>query len=257
MPKALVTGASSGIGREIALELARRGYDLVVCARRAPELDALAAEVHALGRACRVVPADLAASGGVDHLLNRLDGTPEVAVANAGVGLYGPFARADADKLRAMLELNVISLALLARGVLPGMLARGSGRLLLVGSVAGYLPGPGMAGYYASKAFVRSLAESLASELRGSGVSVTHLAPGPVRTGFARAADMGDSPLFDAPGAVTARAVAESAVAALLQGRRNVVPGVANRLGLFAARFVPTPLLARVVAGVQARKRPT
>lgn len=256
MPHALVTGASSGIGREIALALARRGFDLTVTARREPELEACAGEVRALGRACQILVADLSARGETERLLSQLDGPPDVVVANAGVGLYGPFAQNDPAKLRAMFELNVVSLALLARGVLPGMLARGSGRLLLVGSVAGYLPGPGMAGYYASKAFVRSLAESLSFELRGSGVSVTHLAPGPVRTGFAAAADMGDSPLFDAPGAQTARAVAEVAVAATLRGKRTVVPGAVNRLGLLATKFAPKGLMARVVAGFQARKRP-
>lgn len=256
MPSALVTGASSGIGRELALEFARLGHDLTVTARRTADLDALAAEVRALGRSCAVVTADLAARGEAARLGAALDPPPDVVAANAGVGLYGPFATSDPAKLAAMVELNAVSLALLARAVLPGMVARGSGRLLLVGSVAGYLPGPGMAGYYATKAFVRSLAESLSYELRGTGVTVTHLAPGPVRTGFAQAAEMGDSPLFDTPGALSAAAVARIAVAGTLRGKRTVVPGAANRLGLFAAKFVPVGLAARVVAGFQERKRP-
>ena len=255
-PTALVTGASSGIGRELALGLARRGHDLTVVARRKPELEALAAEVRQLGRECRVLTADLSARGEVARLVAELGDVPDVVAANAGVGLAGPFAENDPARLEAMIELNAVSLALMARAVLPKMLTRNSGRLLLVGSVAGYLPGPGMAGYYATKAFVRSLAESLSHELRGTGVTVTHLAPGPVRTGFAEAASMGDSPLFKTPGTLSARAVADQAIRGLLKGKRTVVPGAANRVGLLAARLLPTGLVARVVAGVQERKRP-
>ena len=254
---ALVTGASSGIGRAIAVELAQRGYDLAVTARRLDRLDELATEVRKLGRACQTVAADLAEPGAAGKLWAALGGAvPDFVVANAGFGTFGPFAATDPARIDALNQVNVVALTQLVRLALPGMLARNSGRVLTVASVASYLPGPGMAAYYASKAYVRSLSEALSHEVRASKVTVTCLCPGPVKTGFAEAAAIGEAPLFDGPGVMTAGAVAKIAVDAALAGRRVVVPGASNRLLTFGTRLLPTGALLRMVDYVQKNKRP-
>lgn len=260
MPTALITGASASIGRALALRFAAGGYDLIVTARRPAELGTLAAEVTRRGRACHTFTADLSDPAAVPRLWQSVAAaglTVDALAANAGFGQYGPFAEADPDRLLAMLQVNMLALAHLTRLALPGMIERGHGRILTVASIAGYLPGPRMAGYYASKAFVRSLSEALSHEVRGTGVTVTCLCPGPVRTEFARAAVMTESALFDGPGVMTAEAVADAGYRGLMAGRRTVVPGWRNKLGVFATRFVPTALLLRAVDVVQRRKQST
>ena len=153
---AVVTGASGGIGLEIARELARRGYALALSARSRDALDALAAELRAAHEVrCVVCALDLGAPGGADALARALHDAgvvPEVLVNNAGIGVYGPFAEADADRVQAMLELNMVALTRLTRLLLPGMLGRGRAHVLNVASTAAFQPGPGMAAYFASKA---------------------------------------------------------------------------------------------------------
>ncbi len=257
MPTALVTGASAGIGRALALRFATGGFDLIVTARRPAELDALAVEVASLGRTFHALPADLSDPAAVPKLWQSIADAGlavDALAANAGFGQYGPFADADPDRLLALMQVNMVALAHLTRLALPGMIQRGHGRILTVASIAGYLPGPRMAAYYASKAFVRSLSEALSHEVRGTGVTVTCLCPGPVRTEFARAAVMTESALFDGPGVTTAEAVADAGYRGLMAGRRTVVPGWRNKLGVFATRFVPTALLLRAVDWVQRRK---
>src|SRR6185436_6905763 len=189
---ALVTGASSGIGADLARELAQGGHDLVLVARGEDKLKALAAELEkAHSIRARVISADLAQPDAAVQLVKQLGGTPiDVLINNAGYALYGRFAETDAaDELR-MIQVNIVALTQLAKLLLPGMLARKKGRILNVASTAAFQPGPLMAVYYATKAYVLSFSEALANELQGTGVGVTALCPGPTRTGFQKRAEI-------------------------------------------------------------------
>jgi short-subunit dehydrogenase len=257
-PVALVTGASAGIGRELARRFARGGHDLVLSARRADELRALAGELTAQhGVAARAIPADLADPAAPQRLYDETASaglTVDVLVNNAGFGVYGPFAQADPGRLMAMLQVNVVALTHLTRLFVPGMVTRGRGRVLNVASTAAFLPGPLMAAYFASKAYVLSLSEALAHELRGTGVTVTCLCPGPTRTEFGTAAAMDGSKLFDGPNVAEAGPVAEAGYRATMRGKRVVVPGLLNRLSSFGTRFMPRSALMRIVRRMQERK---
>jgi short-subunit dehydrogenase len=256
-PVALVTGASAGIGAELARVLAA-DHDLVITARRADQLQALADELKLLyGATCHFTPADLADPATPRKLFDTIAAahlTIDVLVNNAGFGDLGPFAAADLAKALGMIRVNVAALTELTGLFLPGMLARNRGRILNVGSVAGFQPGPLMATYYATKAFVNSFSEALHSELRGTGVSVTVLCPGPVATEFAAVAGFGADGMFSPGRALPARAVAAAGVRAMLAGRRMVVPGLRNRVLLFAERFLPRGVVIRAVKWVQSRR---
>jgi short-subunit dehydrogenase len=190
--RALVTGASGGIGLEVARVLAGKGYDLALVARSGDRLEALAAE---LGGAS-VVVADLSSPSAPAEVAGAIPDV-DVLVNNAGVGAYGLFADADLGATMAMVALNVGALTELTHRYLPGMLARGSGRILNVASTAAFFPGPLMSVYYATKSYVLSFSEGLAEEVRGTGVTVTALCPGPTATGFQAAADMEMSALVE------------------------------------------------------------
>jgi short-subunit dehydrogenase len=251
-PTALVTGASGGIGAELARVLAREGHDLVLVARSREPLEALAREVRdRFGAAARAIPADLQAPGAARevHARATADGAEvDVLVNNAGFGLHGPFVELDAAEQTAMIQLNVVALTELTRAFAPEMVRRRRGRILMLGSTAAFQPGPHMAVYCATKAYVLSLSEALAQELRGSGVTVTCVCPGATETGFAARAGNGDTRLFRA-GTMSPRAVAETAWRALARGRALVVPGVRNRVMAASTRLVPISAAARV-AGV-------
>jgi uncharacterized protein len=247
----LVTGASSGIGKELARVFATQGYDVVLVARDGARLEELAgdlARVH--GVKTFVATADLAAEGGVRALslaLGERLHSLQVLVNNAGVGMLGPFAEADEASLLAMLRLNVVALTELTRLVLPSMRARGSGQILNVASTAAFFPGPFMAGYYASKAYVLSLSVALSTELAGSGITVTALCPGPTHSGFADRAGMARSRLFHGGGVMDSAEVARVGYEGLRAGRVVVVPGLRNRLLAASARLGPRTLAARIV----------
>ncbi len=246
--RALVTGASGGIGLEIARVLAP-DHDLVLVARSAGKLEALAAE---LGGA-RVIAADLSDPAAVGKIAAEVPNT-DVLVNNAGVGDFGPFAEADADKTLAMIQLNVTALTALTRQYLPGMLARGSGRVLNVASTASFQPGPLMAVYYTTKAYVLSFTEAIAEEVRGSGVTVTALCPGPTSSGFQAAADMELSPLVANRKLPSAAEVAAYGVKALERGDVVAVPGLVNKVMAGSVRFTPRPVIRRLVRKLQATK---
>jgi short-subunit dehydrogenase len=247
----LITGASSGIGLELARLFAADRSDLVLVARRRERLDELADElVKRHGTAVRVLDADLADPQSPVRLFERLaqdQVTIDVLVNNAGFGAHGRFAELNLERQTQMVQVNVLAATLLARLFLPGMLARGRGGILNVASTAAFQPGPYMAVYYATKAYLLSLSEALADEVRGKGVIISCLAPGPTATGFAAAADMTESLLFKYAG-MTGAQVARIGHAGFRAGRPLVIPGVMNRIGAFSVRFAPRRLVRKVTA---------
>lgn len=242
--RALVTGASSGIGEAIARELAGRGWDLVLTARSEDRLERLAGEFRTeAGVQVQVVPADLTHPDAPAQLEAETEDRGlqvDLLVNNAGFGFVGSFEALDPEELRALAALNVTAVTALLRRFLPRMAERGEGWVLNVASTGAFLPGPGMAAYYASKAYVLSLSESLAVEFGPRGVRVTALCPGTTPTGFqARAGIRAEAAREGRPGVTGAAQVARAGVEGVLRGRRVVVPGWRTRLGLAAARLVP------------------
>jgi short-subunit dehydrogenase len=237
--RALVTGASSGIGEELAREHAAHGGDLVLVARRENRLHALADALQADYQIdVRVLPEDLASPGAVGRVVDACarDGLDiDVLINNAGFGGHGRFLERDFERDREMMQLNMVVLSELCHRFMPAMVERGHGRVLNVGSTAGFLPGPLQAVYYATKAYVNSFSQALAQELADTGVTVTVLCPGPVATEFASAADLdGLSAFKRAPGP---RSVARKGYAAMLKGQLLVVDNPA--LGFVVRNVVP------------------
>ena len=241
---ALITGASSGIGAEIARILAARGCNLILVARRRPRLQELAASIqsaHAVE--ISIIEHDLAQAHGADTLWEKVRGSGaqvDILINNAGVGMSGAFAAADAAATEAMLELDIVALSMLCRHALPDMLARRHGRILNLSSLAGYQgAGPGMTAYYAAKAYVLSFTRGLAAELRGSGVTATALCPGPTSTEFESTAGARSLRLFRWMPVSDARSVAAAGVAAMFAGREKIVPGLVNKILAFAGEIPP------------------
>lgn len=256
-PVALVTGASSGIGRELAAVLAREGHDLVLVARRESELAQLGEQLQSdHGATSRIAPVDLAQPDAAAQVVKALDGDcdVDVLVNNAGFGGHGAFAETDREHELRMLAVNVVALTDLTKQLLPGMVSRGRGRVLNVASTAAFQPGPFMAVYYASKAYVLSLSEALAEEVRGTGVTVTALCPGVTATEFQKTAGVENIPLTQGAISMSARAVAEAGYRGMRRGRRLVVPGAVNKVGAHAVRFAPKAVILRVVRQVQAQR---
>lgn len=240
--RTLITGASTGIGLEIAHRLARRGEALVITARSAPTLEEVAAELRRLGSPeVTVLPADLATASGAGALLEQLAARGlviDTLVNNAGFGAVGAVVELEEKEQLEMIQLNVTSLVHLTRRLVPGMVARGRGHIMNVASVAGFQPGPWMAVYYATKAFVVSFSEALGSELRDTRVTVTTLCPGPTSTPFVQRARMASTLLFKSGNVMTASAVADAAVRAIGRGGL-VVPGLMNKLLVQSGRISP------------------
>ena len=245
----LVTGASSGIGHELAKLFARDGFDMVLVARDAARLAVIADQLnHETGVTVTVLVKDLSDADAPDELVRALHDRgiePDVLVNNAGFDVYGLFRDTDATQESQMMQVNIVSLTRLTKLLLPGMLERGHGRILNLGSTGSFAPGPFNAVYCASKAYVLSFSEALAQELRGSGVTVTTLCPGATKTQFAQRTGMTDTRLFQ--GRVSdAAQVARAGYRALMQGRTRVIVGLANRLMIFSLRFAPRDRVARI-----------
>lgn len=249
---ALVTGASGGIGLEIAHELANRGHPLVLVARSAGKLEQIAAEIRIRCQVpVEVVPCDLSAAGAADQLVRELAQRGMdigILVNNAGFGLFGKHTATSLAQEQEMIDLNITALTRLTKLLLPPMVARGSGRILNVASTAAFQPGPYMAVYYATKAYVLSYSEALHEELRGTGVSVTALCPGPTASGFQDKADMHASALVKGKKLPQAREVAAYAVQALMKGRPVAIHGAMNWAMAQSVRFTPRALVTRMVA---------
>ena len=246
-PLALVTGASSGIGAEIARELAGRGYDLVLVARRTAELDALARELTPLGSTVAVHSVDLADRSALESLCETAASLPiDMLVNNAGLGAYGRFAESNVELEQRSIDVNMTALTRLSRAVLPGMIARGHGQIMNIASTAAFQPGPWMAVYFATKAYVLSLSSALGEELRGSGVTVTAICPGPTTSGFQAASVMDNSGLVDGRKLPTSAEVARYAVKATLAGKPIAIHGTANRFTANVTRLVSRRLAARM-----------
>jgi short-subunit dehydrogenase len=249
----VVTGASSGIGQELARALASRGYSLAVVARRRERLEGLATEVRqAHDVAVTVHPADLRDQAVRDELIQELrnDERQLVALCNcAGIGSFGRFDELALDGERAQIALNCAAIVDLVHQLLRPMLVYGSGAILNVGSLASMQPIPHNATYAASKAFVASFSEALHAELAGTGVSCTLISPGPVRTEFAASAGVsrlgaeGPQLIWSDPARV-----ASVAIEAMLAGRRSVVPGTLSRIASISGRFSPRPASLRALA---------
>jgi short-subunit dehydrogenase len=253
----LITGASAGIGAALAREFAAHGHEVVLIARREPALAALADTIAAAGAPRPIVlPADIArpdAARDIAETLARLGLEPNVVVNNAGFGLLGAADELDRAEQLAMIDLNVRALTDLSLAFIDS-LKRRRGGILNVASVAGFLPGPGMAVYYATKAYVLSFSEALHHELKGAGVRVTALCPGPVPTEFqARSGITGQ--LFPSLLTRSAQRVARDGYRALAEGRRVVVPGSANRVVTTIAPFVPRSVLFRSMDGYRRSRR--
>lgn len=252
---ALITGASSGIGMEFAGVFAREGYDLVLVARTAERLSQIRdALVAAYGVSITYLAVDLAAPGAPEALYEGLESqgqTIDVLVNNAGMGDYGRFMEGDIATLRAMLRLNVVVPTMLARLFGAQMVRRTTGSILNVASVAGFMPGPWMAAYFATKAQVLSLSEALAYELQGTGVSVTALCPGPVQTPFFKTAHAERSSMVKGKKLASPKEIAEYGYRAMVQKKRIAVPGLINKLIVFSFRFMPRAVVVYLVASAQ------
>jgi uncharacterized protein len=249
-PVALVTGASAGIGRELATILAREGHDLVLVARREAELKSLGDELRErYGAETQVVPADLAQPNAAQEVVDALGPDPvvDVLVNNAGFGGHGAFARRSTDDELRMIAVNVTALTELTNLLLGGMVARGRGKVLNVASTAAFQPGPFMAVYYATKAYVLSLSQALSEETRGTGVTVTCLCPGVTATEFQQVAGVEHVPLTRTPLTMTPAAVAEAAYKGMARGKLLVIPGLPNKVGVHAVRLSPRSVALKVV----------
>lgn len=257
-PALVVTGASSGIGRAIARLAAAEVGAVVLIARSADGLSGAAEEVRAAGGESFVLALDLAladATGQVEQFLSARGLYCDILVNSAGYGLRGRAVELPVEQQLGIVDINIRALAALTLAFLPGMVARGRGGVINLGSLAGFLPGPYMAMYYASKGFVRAFSEALHKEVRRSGVTVTCVAPGPVPTGFYERAGAKRARLFGLLPELTAEEVAERAWRGFKAGRRMVVPGLGAKLAALTATLLPRPAKLLLVAQLQRGRR--
>ena len=246
---ALITGASAGLGVEFARQLSRRGHALVLAARRRDRLEDLARE---LGDA-RAVEIDLSKAGAAAKLVSHLDAADEqieILVNNAGFGLIGRFAELDSKRLRQMIDLNVGTLTDLCRTVAPAMVKRKGGGILNVASTAAFQPGPNMAVYFATKAYVLSFTEALHEELKPHGVKVSCLCPGPTRTEFGEVAGFGGNAAFDKV-AMGSPEVVEAGLRGLDRNHAVVVPGLVNKITAASTRFAPRSMVRKIAGSIK------
>ena len=249
---ALITGASSGIGLDLARLFAKDGNDVILVARSEGKLRGIAADFERdFGVTAHVIVADLAKPDAPQTLVAQLPVDVDVLVNNAGFGVTGPFVETDLAKELEMIQVNVVALTHLTKLLLPPMIGRRRGRVLNVASTAAFQPGPLMAVYYATKAYVLSFSEAIADELRDSGVTVTALCPGPTETGFAAIADMTTTRLFNIAKPMGSAEVARAGYEGMKRGRRVVIPGLKNKLLTQSIRVSPRRMVTTIVRKLQ------
>jgi len=249
---ALITGASTGIGFEFAKLLAADGYNLVLIARDEQKLREIAGSFPSkFNISVKIYPKDLSVTGDIENLVRQIRedaGTIEILVNNAGFGLSGAFVDSDLARELEMIQLNVVSMVIFTKLWAKEMVQRKGGKILNVASTAAFQPGPLMAIYYATKAFVLSFSEALAEELKESGVTVTALCPGPTATQFSKRAELEKSRLFKGGivPVLDAATVAKIGYDGLSKGQCVVIPGLINRIGVFSVRLTPRKLVAQI-----------
>lgn len=256
METVLITGASSGIGREFSKLFAEKGYRLVITARREKNL----AELKKMypENNVEVIPCDLGSEAGAEYLYNEVKKRSikvDILINNAGFGLFGEFYETDIEKEKKMIDLNVKALVELSKYFLQEMLDRNSGRILNVASIAAFQPGPYMSVYYASKAFVLSFSEALRNEVRNTGVCISVLCPGPVETEFEKSSELTKSKLFSKLKPITAEKVAYAGYRGLMKNRAVIIPGFFNRAAITAGTFVPTGIKVNIARKIQEKKK--
>jgi short-subunit dehydrogenase len=258
-PVALITGASGGIGLELARLCAKGGHDLILVARKRDKLEEIGKYLSGMyGVRTEVVAADLTdpeAPQAVMGEVERLGLGIDVLINNAGFGDWGLFGRADLKRQLEMIQVNITALTVLTRLALPRMVTQRRGRILNVASTAGFAPGPLMAVYYATKAYVISFSEAISNELAGTGLTVTALCPGPTRTAFAQEAGMVQSNLFSSPNVMDPAPVAAAGYRAMMKGRAVVIPGIGNKLLVFGIRISPRFVIRKITRWFQENRR--
>lgn len=259
MQTALITGASGGLGEEFAQLCAADGNDLVLVARSKEKLEILGKELATKHNIrFTVLPHDLSLPDAVQKLTEELKSgniEPDILINNAGFGAYGLFHETSYAQEKNLIAVNIAALTELTKCILPAMVKRGSGCVLNIASTAAFQPGPLMAVYYASKAYVMNFSLALSEELKGTGVTVTCLCPGPTKTGFETNANLGNSRLFRL-GSMNANTVAKIGYDAMNCGKSLVVAGLRNKIGAFMTRFIPRMLAAKIARTVQAPNVP-
>jgi uncharacterized protein len=251
---ALITGPSSGIGLDLAHLFAADGHDVVLVARSEDKLRALAAELSAKHHVqATVIVSDLARPDAPREVF-AASPPVDVLVNNAGYGTTGRFESTPLRTELDMIQVNIAALTHLTKLFLPQMLERKRGRILNVASTAAFQPGPLMAVYYATKAYVLSFSEAVAEELRGTGVTVTTLCPGPTATGFQKSANLSSEALLKLMKPVSSMEVARAGYRATMRGQRIVIPGIKNKIGVQSLRVSPRGLVTRLVRVLQERR---
>ena len=258
---ALITGASSGIGYELAKIFATNGYDLVVVARDADSLERVARELETRHAICvRAIPKDLALPFSPRELYDQLAAegvVVDVLVNNAGIAVYGKFTASSAEWQMALIQLNMTAPTLLCRLFGAAMAERGSGRILNVSSTAAFQAGPLLSTYYASKSYLLLFSEALSHELKKDGVTVTALCPGPTRTEFFARNHIAETKLNGAPLMMDAARVAAIGFAGLMKGKALVIPGTINKTLIFLERLSPRKVASSVAHGLNRRRKKT
>lgn len=258
-PTALVTGASGGIGLELARLAARDGHDVILVARNADKLAEASKYLSGMyGIRAEVIVADLTdpeAPVAILEEVGRRGLTIDVLINNAGAGLWGLFGRQDTQRILDLIQLNLTCLTHLTRLMLPGMVSRRGGRILNVASAGGFAPGPLMAVYFACKSYVIHFSEAIGNELRGTGVTVTVLCPGTVPTGFGEAAGMRNVHLEAMPGSLDAATVARIGYRGMRRGRPVVIPGIVMKAAVLAGDILPRRVVTNVMRWFQERRR--
>ena len=249
MSTVLITGASGGIGYELARLFARDHHNLILVARSGDKLAQVATDLQTLGVHVHIYTLDLAAPTAPKFLFEQVQSAGlivDILVNNAGFGALGEFAHMSQEQVLGQIQLNIVALTELTRLFLPSMLARRSGRVMNVASTAGFQPGPLMAVYYATKAYVISFSEAIANEVRNSGVTVTCFCPGATHTGFAKRAGNEKTRVFKQFGAMSAEKVALDGYRALMEGRTLAISGVQNWVVAQSTRFAPRKLVTAI-----------